>query len=378
MTVSLVLAASGNGKELWYLTRGSGAVALLLLTASVVLGVANTTRWKTDRWPRFIVYGLHRNVSLLALVFTAIHVLTAIVDAFAPIGLLDAFIPFLSPYRPFWLGLGTVAFDLLLALIVTSFLRRRIGAQAWKTVHWLAYASWPVAFLHSLGTGSDARSGWLLFLGVASGLSVVAAVLWRLLAARDAEPAIRAAATLGTIGVVIGLIVWTRGGPLEPGWAARAGTPATLLARAPAGRPATIGLTPPVRTDPNVSLRSASLPDGSFAAALRGHIAEASAARGLVVVTIDGAATGGFHGRAHLALRGFPVEGGGVQMVDSVVGLLPTGAPAWSSGTVVGLAGTRVVADVRDPSGKQYRVRFDLSIGDGGAVGGTMHGRPTR
>jgi hypothetical protein len=65
-------------------------------------------------------------------------------------------------------------------------------------------------------------------------------------------------------------------------------------------------------------------------------------------------------------------------MRDSVVGLLPTGAPAWSSGTVVGLAGTRVVTDVRDPAGKQYRVRFDLTIGDGGTVAGTMHGRPVR
>ena len=90
VSASLVLAASNNGKELWYLTRGSGAVALLLLTASVVLGVANTTRWKTDRWPRFLVYGLHRNVTLLALAFTAIHVATTIVDA--TIGVVDAFI----------------------------------------------------------------------------------------------------------------------------------------------------------------------------------------------------------------------------------------------------------------------------------------------
>ena len=374
--MSLVLAASNNGKELWYLTRGSGAVALLLLTASVVLGVANTTRWKTDRWPRFLVYGLHRNVTLLALAFTAIHVVTTIVDAFAPIGIVDAFIPFLSPYRPFWLGLGTVAFDLLLALIVTSFLRRRIGTRAWKAVHWLAYASWPVALMHSLGTGSDARSGWLLFLGVASGLSVLAAVLWRLLASRDALPAVRAGATLGTVAVVVGLLVWARGGPLATGWAARAGTPPSLLGRAPTGRAATIARRQLVPTVPKTSARSASLPSGSFTATLRGRIAESSSDRGLVVVTIDGTATGGFRGRVHLALRGFPVDGGGVEMRDSVVGLLPTGAPAWSSGTVVGLAGTRIDADVADPRGKRYRVRLDLVIRGAGSVGGRVHGRP--
>jgi DMSO/TMAO reductase YedYZ heme-binding membrane subunit len=375
--LTLVLAAAGNGKELWYLTRGSGAVALLLLTASVVLGVANTTRWKTDRWPRFIVYGLHRNVTLLALAFTVIHVVTTIVDAFAPIGVVDAFIPFLSPYRPFWLGLGTVAFDLLLALIVTSFLRRRIGTHAWRAVHWLAYASWPVAMLHSLGTGSDANTGWLLFLGVACGLSVLAAVLWRLLAARDAPPAMRAGATLGTIAVVVGLSVWARGGPLEPGWAARAGTPASLLRRASPSRPATIA----ARTRRAAQTRpspSSALPSGSFTGALRGRIGQSSTDRGLVVVTIDGTSAGSFHGRVHLALRGLPVEGGGVQMVDSVVGLLPTGASAWSSGSVVGLAGTRVVGDLADPGGRRYRVRLDLAIKGAGRVTGTLHGRPLR
>src|SRR5436305_12821934 len=105
----MTLLVASNGQALWYLTRASGAVALLLLTASVLLGVANTTRWKTNRWPRFIVYGLHRNVTLLAVTFTTIHVLTTVVDSFAPIGILDAFVPFLSPYRPFWLGLGAVA-----------------------------------------------------------------------------------------------------------------------------------------------------------------------------------------------------------------------------------------------------------------------------
>jgi sulfoxide reductase heme-binding subunit YedZ len=370
------LLAANNGKELWYLTRGSGAVALLLLTASVVLGVANTTRWKTDRWPRFLLYGLHRNVTLLALAFTVIHVITTIADSFAPIGVIDTFIPFLSPYRPFWLGLGTVAFDFLLALIVTSFLRRRIGTRAWKAVHWLAYASWPVAMMHSLGTGSDAKSGWMLFLGVVCGVAVVASVLWRLLESRDADPAIRAGSTLGTIGVAVGLLVWANSGPLAPGWAARAGTPSSLLGRVRITSGTPVSLRRPAR--PQTRAPSAALPAGRFTSDLHGRIAEAQTDRGLVVVTIDGRATGNFHGRIHLALRGFPVEGGGVQMTDSVVGLLPTGAPAWSTGTVIGLQGSHVEADLHDPSGRSYRAAFDLTIGDGGSVGGTLRGRQTR
>jgi DMSO/TMAO reductase YedYZ heme-binding membrane subunit len=353
---------------MWYLTRGSGTVALLLLTASVLLGVANTARWKTTRWPRFLVYGLHRNVTLLAVAFTGVHVLTTVVDSFAPIGILDAFIPFLSPYRPFWLGLGALAFDLLLALVITSFLRRRIGTRAWKAVHWLAYASWPVAMLHSWGTGSDARQGWLLFLGVACGLTVLAAVVWRLAGSATAEPVVRAGALLATVGVLIGLVVWAVDGPLQRGWAARAGTPSGILRR----------FTIPARTFAvrRTVAKEATLPSRSFNAGFKGRIAEQQTDRGLVIVTIDGTASGGFRGRVHVALRGFPVEGGGVQMTDSVVALLPAGAPAWSSGTVTGLAGTRLESDVADQTGRTVHVRIDLRLGSSSQVSGSIAGSP--
>ncbi|MGZ4310038.1 MAG: ferric reductase-like transmembrane domain-containing protein, partial [Gaiellaceae bacterium] len=174
-----VLAVSGPSAY-WYLTRGSGVVALLLLTSGVVLGVLTSTRWAAPRWPRFVVSGLHRNLTLLALAFVFVHVLTTILDGYAPIGLRDAVIPFASRYRPLWLGFGALAFDLLIALTVTSLLRVRIGFRRWKALHWLAYVSWPVALLHALGTGSDARVGWMRLLAVASVLAVGAAVFVRL------------------------------------------------------------------------------------------------------------------------------------------------------------------------------------------------------
>ncbi len=149
-------------------------VALLLLTAAVALGVLDVRRWSSARWPRFIVDGLHRNVSLLAMVFLVLHILTSVLDSFAPISLLDAFVPFAGAYRPFWLGLGAVAFDLLLAVTITSLLRQRVGYASWRAVHWLAYASWPIALLHGLGTGSDVKSTWFLTISVAC-LAVVVA-----------------------------------------------------------------------------------------------------------------------------------------------------------------------------------------------------------
>ncbi len=362
-SVSGLLAATGNGKALWYLTRGTGAVALLLLTAGLVLGVTSSLGLRSRRWPRFLVSGLHRNVTLLALVFVAVHVVTTVVDAFAPIRLWDAVIPFASAYRPVWVGLGAVAFDLLLALIVTSLLRARIGVPVWRAVHWLAYASWPVALVHSLGSGSDARSGWLQLLAVACTAAVILAVAWRALAARNGIVPIRAAAVLGAIAVPAGVVVWARSGPLHAGWAARAGTPSHLL-RSAAAAGSTRAL---------ASVSSVTMPSGPFTATLHGTLRETRDARGFVVVSIDAAARGGFDGRVHVALRGIPLQGGGVEMLDSAVGLLPTGASAWFSGTVRGLDGQRIRADVTDANGDPHGLLLDLRIG-GGVVGGTLRG----
>lgn len=213
----------------WYMTRSTGAVALALLTVAVVLGVVDVRRWSTPRWPRFVVDTLHRNASLLALAFVGVHVLTSVLDSFAPISLVDAFIPFAGSYRPFWLGLGAVSFDLMLAVIVTSVLRRQIGHRTWRTVHWLSYASWPVALLHGFGTGSDVKSSWLLLLSIACLIAVLASVLVRIAAGWPADLRLRGAALGGTAAFALGLALWLPSGPLGHEWARRAGTPATLL-----------------------------------------------------------------------------------------------------------------------------------------------------
>jgi hypothetical protein len=359
--VTGLLAAGGNAKALWYLTRGTGAVALLLLTAGLVLGVAGSTRWRSGRTPRFVVAALHRNVTLLALAFVVVHVLTTVVDGFAPIRLTDAVVPFASRYRPIWLGLGALSFDLLLALIATSLVRARLGVRRWRAVHWLAYASWPVALVHALGTGSDARAGWLGLLGLACTGAVVLAVLWRVFTAAGGT-GIRVAAAATALCLPVAILAWARSGPLAHGWAARAGTPKALLAPARVVAARRVRATPP----------PAALPSGSFGASFSGRLREAPAANGLVVVAIDGTATGRFRGRVHVALRGMPIDGGGVQMIDSSVGLLPRGAPAWFAGRVVALDGQRILADVNGSGGRRVHVLFSLRIDPSGRVSGSM------
>ncbi len=239
--MSAVLAATTGPSIAWYLTRATGTVALLLLTASVALGVLDVGRCSSPRWPRFMLDALHRNVSLLAVVFIAVHVITTVLDSFAHISIVAAFIPFTSSYRPFWLGLGAVSLDLLLAVLVTSLLRRRLGFSAWRATHWLAYACWPIALVHGLGTGSDAKSKWMLAITIGCVLVVIAAVCARALRGWPENARLRGGA-LALSGVfALFLVVWVPSGPLGSEWARRSGTPTSLLPHATSTRTAQVG-----------------------------------------------------------------------------------------------------------------------------------------
>jgi sulfoxide reductase heme-binding subunit YedZ len=226
--MSVPLAATG-GSAYWDLTRSTGSVALVLLTLAIALGVVDVRRWSTPQWPRFVVDSLHRNVSLLAMAFLVIHIVTSVLDSFAPISLVDVFIPFAGSYRPFWLGLGAVGFDLLLAVTITSMLRQRMGYATWRAIHWLTYASWPIALLHGLGTGSDVKSTWLLSLSGACLLVVLAAVLVRVIGGWPTNLRLRGAALGGAGAFSLFLLLWLPGGPLGSDWPRRSGTPAALL-----------------------------------------------------------------------------------------------------------------------------------------------------
>jgi sulfoxide reductase heme-binding subunit YedZ len=164
----------------WYLMRASGVVSLILLTGVVALGIATTNRWRAGRLPRFVTLSLHRNVSLLAVAFVAIHVLTALIDPYAAVTVLTIVVPFVAHGRAFWVGLGAVSLDLVLALIVSSLLRRHLSQRLWRGIHWLAYVSWPVALAHGLGMGTDAGTFWLQLITAACVLLVGAAIVWRL------------------------------------------------------------------------------------------------------------------------------------------------------------------------------------------------------
>ena len=180
-----------HGPFLWYATRAAGLVTVLLLTASMVFGILNAGRFATNRWPRFLVQGLHRNLTLLALGFLTLHVTTTIIDTYVSIPLQTAFVPFVSSYKRWWLGLGAIACDLVLVLVATSLIRQRLGLRFWRVLHWASYLCWPVAIAHGLGAGTDHGAVWVLGLTIICVGVVVAAFGYRVMQAMPSRRALR-------------------------------------------------------------------------------------------------------------------------------------------------------------------------------------------
>jgi preprotein translocase subunit SecG len=218
-----------SSTPLWYLTRATGLVALVLLTLSMAFGLLSSVRYQRPALPRFVTIGLHRSMSLLALAFTLIHIVTTLLDSFVPIHVQDVVIPFISAYRPVWLGLGAISFDLLLALTVTSLLRTRMSYRSWRLVHWTSYLCWPIAVVHGLGTGTDTPVHWVLGLTIACVAVIAGLTGWRLAYGWPSHAGARLAGALALVLTLIAGGAWLTAGPLQPGWARRAGTPVHVV-----------------------------------------------------------------------------------------------------------------------------------------------------
>ncbi|GAA2671717.1 MULTISPECIES: ferric reductase-like transmembrane domain-containing protein [Actinosynnema] len=167
-------------EALWFAGRATGLVSLVLLTAVVVLGVLGVRRVASARWPRFAVGDLRRDVSLLAVVFLLVHVGAAVAGERVDVPVAAALLPLASEHRPVAVGLGAVALDLLVAVLVTGALRTRLPHRVWRAAHWAGCALWPVALAHALLL-ADVDSGVLpvVLLAVLCLAAVALSVAWR-------------------------------------------------------------------------------------------------------------------------------------------------------------------------------------------------------
>lgn len=206
----------------WDTARTAGFTAYVLLSLSVVLGLALSLQLQAPRWPRLINNELHNFVTLVSTVFVGVHVLAVWIDPFTRFSWYEVFVPFASHYRPIWMALGIVALYLGIAVGISTWLRPRIGYAAWRKFHAVTFVVYLLATAHGIAVGSDTRTIWAIALYAVSALVVGVLLLSRLIT--PAAPKGRPRPVLAAL--VAALLFfgawWTAAGPLQSGWNATA------------------------------------------------------------------------------------------------------------------------------------------------------------
>ncbi len=157
----------------WYVTRASGIVAYLLLWFSMVLGLAVTSKFFDLLLDRVFTYDFHQFISLLSIAFVILHVAVLLVDRYMPYSIWQILVPFISPYRPFWVGVGVIGSYILLLVTVTFYIRKRIGMRAFRIIHVLSLVGFLGAVLHGIYAGTDTPLSSMQLMYKGTGLVVI-------------------------------------------------------------------------------------------------------------------------------------------------------------------------------------------------------------
>ena len=167
------LFAADSVQIWWYVTRASGIIAYLLLWFSTVLGLAVTSKYLDGMLDRLFTYDFHEFISLLSVVFTLVHVLVLMLDRYLPYSLAQILVPFISPYRPFWVGVGVISFYIILLVTITFYLRKKISMHSFRVIHYLSLLGYIGTTLHGYYAGTDTALASMQILYKVSGLVVL-------------------------------------------------------------------------------------------------------------------------------------------------------------------------------------------------------------
>lgn len=326
-----------------------------LLTASVAIGIVVSLKWRSPRWTRFITTELHRFVTLLALVFTALHTVMVAIDPFIRFTPLEVLVPLVSHYRPLWIALGIVGAYLLIAVYLSEWVRPHVGYAWWRRFHYLSFVAFVLALVHGLGTGSDSRTPWAIGVYAASVVLVGA-----LISVRSFPPAGERSHPIVAGVVALALTAgafWAWQGPFQPGWNAIAND-----ANGSGGAILTGVAASPL---PSQSL----LPRQPFSDTIAGQLVQAN--DGSVVLTANLRSS---HDR--LTLHFPSVQGGQLALDGATVTLLaPDGDTC--SGSVGGLDQSRLTASCQGASsGSVWLLQLTLTGDDNGNVRGSIRATP--
>ena len=354
----------------WDVARAGGFTAFGLLTLSVAIGLALTLHWQSSRWPRLINSELHNFVTLLALIFTGVHVLAVWIDPFTNFGWNEVFIPFVSHYRPLWMAFGIVALYLGIAIGISTWLRPHIGYKWWRRLHVLTLLLYGLVVVHGIATGSDTRTWWGAAIYVLSILLVGIPLLIRLY--KPAHPQSRAHPVLATavVGAVLVGTVWALLGPFQPGWNAVANN-----SNGSGGSSRALAATSKAPTSKQPAFPS------SFTGDLQGQLTQSGPdGNGNVTMQLDMSISNGPQGNLQIVLQGQSAgDGGNITITSSHVTLGTSTGEQLYTGSLTNISGqsrwhmTASLTGTGSNSGsQQLQVRMDVQVDQSGQATGTI------
>lgn len=182
LTFVVAVVASGAGNQTaWYVIRGTGIIAFVLFTVSVVVGLLISTRSLPSGRPRVDLFEIHAFTSLLALGFVSVHALTLLLDNFVSFSAAQILVPFTSTYRPFAVSLGIVGMYTMAVVYGSFWARRYIGHKRWRTLHYASFAGFFIVALHGMLSGADSHTAWMFVVYALCIASVLALTAKRVL-----------------------------------------------------------------------------------------------------------------------------------------------------------------------------------------------------
>jgi hypothetical protein len=352
----------------WDIARAGGFTAFGLLTFSVAIGLALTLHLQSPRWPRLINSELHNFLTLLALIFTGIHVLAVWVDPFTSFGWNEVFIPFASHYRPLWMALGIVAFYLGIAIAISTWLRPHIGYKLWRNLHMFTLLLYALVVVHGIATGSDTRTVWGAAIYALSVL-LIGMLLWMRL--RKPVNAQSRAHPVLAVSLVVALAVgtfWALLGPFRPGWNAYANNAS-----------ASVSSSKPASTSRAVTSPQTAFPS-SFTGNVQGQMTQNGPdGSGNVTLQLDLQMSNGPSGYVRVILHGqSAADDNSVTITSSSVALASSAGQQLYAGPLINFSGDRgwlmtaVLKGTNSNNSSPLNVQIAVQINANGQAAGTI------
>lgn len=349
----------------WDVARAGGFTAFGLLTWSVAIGLALTLHWQSGRWPRIINSELHNFFTLLALIFTAVHILAVWIDPFTRFGWNEVFIPLVSHYRPLWMALGIIAFYIGIAIGISTWVRLHIGYTWWRRLHVLTLLLYALVVVHGIATGSDTRTWWGAAMYVVSVLLIGILLLMRLViparAQSRAHPVLAGAVVLA---LVVGMF-WALLGPFQAGWNTIANN----------GNGSGVASAALARTSQQTAFPQ------SFTGDLQGQLTKKGPdGNGNVTLQLDLSMSNGPPGNVQVVLQGQSggEEGKNMTITSSHVTLASSSGQPLYAGSLTSIYGERrwhmtaILTGTGKNSSSQLQVQIDVEVDASGQATGTI------